>query len=201
MIKVYGALQTRAMRTLWMLKELGLEYEHDPVPSSQTRTPEFLKINPNGHVPVLVDGDLKLFESMAINLYLAQKYGQAKGLWPKTIEGQALAYQWSFWVMLETEADLLNTLRHRALLPEDKRDEAAAAKSTERLQGPLKVLDAALQGKEYLAGPGFTVADLNVAAVFSWSRGGKVSLDAFPNVNRWFQASFGRPARKDATAK
>ena len=201
MIKLYGSPQTRAMRTLWMLKELGLKYEHEPVSSAQTRTPEFLKINPNGHVPALVDGDLKLFESMAINLYLAQKYGQAKGLWPKTIEEQAQAYQWSFWVMLETEADLLTALRHRALLPENKRDEAAAAKAAERVQTALKVLDGALAGRDFLVGKGFTVADLNVAAVLSWTRGGRVPLDALPNVERWFQASFGRPARKEATAK
>lgn len=199
MIKVHGATQTRTFRTLWMLEELGLPYEQNPVSSKETRTPEFLKVNPNGHVPVLEDGNLKLVESMAINLYLASKYD--KGLWPKSLEDQARAYQWSFWVMLEMEADLLGALWNLVLAPEDKRDPERAAKSQQRLQAPLKVLDDALAGKQYLACDSFTVADLNVAAVLSWSKGAGVDLAPFANVNRWFQDCFGRPARKSASKK
>src|SRR5262249_40964833 len=96
MIKVYGVAMSRAFRPLWLLEELGVPYEH--VKTSfigETRTPEFLRLNPNGHIPVLQDGDLTLWESMAINLYLARKYD--KGRWPKTVEGEGRAYQWSVW--------------------------------------------------------------------------------------------------------
>jgi glutathione S-transferase len=136
---------------------------------------------------------------MAINLYLASKYD--KGLWPKSVEDQARAYQWSFWVMLEVEAELLTALWNLVLAPEDKRDPDRAAKSQQKLQGPLKVLDDALAGKSYLAGNSFTVADLNVAAVLSWTKGAGVDLAAFANLNRWFQDCFGRPARKAASKK
>src|SRR5262245_26006381 len=82
MIKLYGIPRSRAMRPLWMLEELGLPYENVSVSFvNETRMPAFLKLNPNGHIPVLQDGDLTLWESMAINLYLARRYD--KGLWPK----------------------------------------------------------------------------------------------------------------------
>jgi len=87
MIKLYGVPQAPAMRALWMLDELGLPYENVKVnfATGDTRKPEYLRINPNGHIPALQDGDLIIWESMAINLYLARKYD--KGLWPKTVEG------------------------------------------------------------------------------------------------------------------
>src|SRR5205823_6011995 len=103
MIKLYGVPQSRAMRALWMLEELGLPYENVKVnfATGDTRKPEYLRINPNGHIPALQDGDLIIWESMAINLYLARKYDM--GLWPKTVEGEGRAFQWSFWAMTEAE--------------------------------------------------------------------------------------------------
>src|SRR6266576_223799 len=88
MIKLYGIPRSRAMRPLWMLEELGLPYEQVKVSFvNDTRKPEFLRLNPNGHIPVLQDGDLVLWESLAINLYLARKYD--KGLWPKQADDAA----------------------------------------------------------------------------------------------------------------
>src|SRR6266704_3003775 len=96
MIKLYGIPRSRAMRPLWMLEELGLPYEQVKVSFvNDTRKPEFLRLNPNGHIPVLQDGDLVLWESLAINLYLARKYD--KGLWPKRVEDEGRAFQWSLW--------------------------------------------------------------------------------------------------------
>ena len=106
MIKLYGISRSRAMRPLWMLEELGLPYEHVKVSFvNDTRKPEFLRLNPNGHIPVLQDGDLVLWESMAINLYLARKYD--KGLWPKRVEDGGRAFQWSLWSMTELEEPVL----------------------------------------------------------------------------------------------
>ena len=79
MVKLYGVPRSRAMRSLWMLEEVGVPYENVKTMFGPTgsRTPEFLRINPNGHIPAMVDGDLVLWESLAINLYLARKYGKA----------------------------------------------------------------------------------------------------------------------------
>src|SRR5262249_42043568 len=100
-ITVYGVTRSRTLRVLWMLEELGLPYEHVKTnfATGDTRSPEYLAINPNGHVPALRDGDTTLCESMAINLYLARKYD--KGLWPRTVEDEGRTFQWSLWVMTE----------------------------------------------------------------------------------------------------
>lgn len=194
MIKLYGVTRSRALRCLWMLEELGVPFEHVPstFANGGTRTPEFLKINPNGHVPALTDGDLTLFESLAINLYLARKYGPA--LWPGTPEDEGRTYQWSIWAMTELEEPLLVCLLNRAVFPEAQRDAAKADDAAKRAVGPLKVLDAALAGRQYLLGDTFTVADLNVAAVALWTKLGRVDVSAMPNVAAWLWRCLSRPA-------
>ena len=73
---LYGISASRAFRSIWAIEEVGIEYEHVPTSfRGDAGQPEYLAINPNGRIPALVDGDLKLFESMAINLYLARQYG------------------------------------------------------------------------------------------------------------------------------
>jgi glutathione S-transferase len=105
-------------------------------------------------------------KSVAINLYLAKKH--ASVLLPKTMEGEAEAIQWSFWVMTEVEKPALTVTLQRFLLPEDKRDSKLADEAEHQLQKPLSVLDQRLMTTGYLIGETFTVADLNVASVLSW---------------------------------
>src|SRR5205807_5695968 len=119
-----------------------------------TRTPEYLRINPNGHVPAIDDDGTVVWESMAINLYLAKKHG-AGTLYPARLEDEAHAWQWSFWGMTEIERPVLTAMFNRALLPEDKRDAAVADEAERQLQQPLQVLDAAVSGKPYLVGDSF----------------------------------------------
>ena len=102
MTTLYGTSQSRAPRSLWALEELGVKYDHVPTGVPETRTPEHLKRNPNGHIPVLEDGGQHFWESMAINLYLAEKYGKAP-FWPASVVDRGHAYQWSFWAMTELE--------------------------------------------------------------------------------------------------
>ncbi len=194
MIKLYGVPMSRAIRPLWMLEELGLEYEHVKIhfATGETRSPEFLKINPNGHIPALVDGDLTLCESMAINLYLARKYDQ--GLWPKSVEDEARTYQWSIWSMTEIEEPLVTAMVHRLLLPEDQREAAKADDAEQRFRKPLAVLDAALADRDYLLGDAFTVADLNVASVMLTASLGKIDIADAPNASAWLQRCTSRPA-------
>jgi len=76
MLQIYGTLKSRATRNLWMLEEVGQPYElvEKSAHPDDTRTPDYLRLNPNARIPTLVDGDLVVWESLAINLYLAQKY-------------------------------------------------------------------------------------------------------------------------------
>ncbi|MBW2419061.1 MAG: glutathione S-transferase family protein [Deltaproteobacteria bacterium] len=197
MIKLYGISRSRAFRCLWMLEELGLEYEHVPINFvGETKQPDYLAINPNGRIPTLVDGDTVLWESMAINLYLAQKYDG--GLRPKSVEELGQAMKWSFWVMTETEKSVVELLFNSVILPEDDRDAAVAAAATQQLGPPIRVLDAALAGREHLVGDDFGVADLNVAAVLSWCQLGGFDFSPAPNIERWLRAAMARPAVKAA---
>jgi len=149
-LKVYGVAGSRAYRVLWMVNELGLDYEHVPVHfgDGSAQKPEYLAINPNGRIPAIDDDGLKLWESMAINLYLAKKH---RSLWLDTLEGEAQALQWSFWVITEVEKPTLTALLHRIFLPEDKRDPKLADEGEQQLQRPLKVLEDAL-AKDRLSG-------------------------------------------------
>jgi len=206
-LKLYGGAKNRGRRCYWLVKELGLDIEPVEIDlhSGQHKSPEFLKINPNGHVPVLDDDGLLLHESFAINLHLAKKYGVAQGspLAPRSLEEEALMTQWTFWVVNEIEHLQGVILQHRlttagpaatALLPEGARDPKRADDAWERLQKPLGVLDATLTGRDYLVGDRFTVADLNVAIVLStFSRLG-LELTRYPNLRAWLDTCLARPA-------
>lgn len=195
MITLYGVSASRAFRALWMLRELGLEFRHVPTnfATGDTRTAEFMKLNPNGHIPVLVDGTTVLWESMAINLYLARRYG-ADALWPAAVADEGRAFQWSFWVMTEVETPLLATLLHRRLLPPAQRDAAAASENAARLERPFGVLDGALRGRAYLLGDTFSVADLNVASVLGWAAMAGLELAPWPQLAAWLTRCTERPA-------
>ena len=198
-LKIYGVARSRAFRTLWMATELGLDYEHIKVDfaTGDTRRPEHLALNPNGHVPVIDDDGLILWESMAINLYLAKKYGR-DGFYPARLADEARAWQWSFWGMTEVERPALTALFNRAILPEDKRDPAAADAAEKTLAAALKVLDGALAHSANLLGDRFTVADLNVASILSWARPAQIDMSPFPKVAEWLKNCAERPAARDA---
>ena len=194
MIVLYGSPHNRGFRALWMLEELGLPYENIELAARQgeTRTAEFLAINPNGHVPTLVDGDMVVWESMAINLYLAKKYGG--GLAPRDLREEAAVMQWSFWVMTEVEENLLNYGMHTLFLPEAERNAGFAQAAAEKLEAALAVLDDVLDGTAHLVGDRFSVADLNVASVLSWVSLVQLDIAKHANVQRWLSACLARPA-------
>lgn len=198
-VKIYGIPRSRAFRTLWMAKELGLDYDNVQTNFADggTRTSGFLSINPNGHVPAIDDGGFVLWESMAINLYLAKKYG-AGTLYPLRLEDEARAWQWSLWGMTEIERPVLTAMFNRTLLPEDKQDPALADDSERQLQAPLKVLDASVSSSPYLLGDAFTVADLNVASILSWARPARIDLGNVPKMADWLKRCADRPAARAA---
>jgi glutathione S-transferase len=134
---------------------------------------------------------------MAINLYLAKKYGHGT-LYPTSLEDEARAWQWSLWGMTELERHVLTAMFNRAIYPEDKRDVAAADAAEKELQHPLGVLDGAVTKTPYLLGDTFTVADLNVAAILSWARPARIDFGPFPKAADWLGRCALRPAAKAA---
>lgn len=195
MIRLYGVPMSRASRCLWLLEELGVPYENVPTSfAGDAQKPDYLKLNPNGKVPTLVDDDgTVVWESLAINLYLARKHD--RGLWPKTQAGEAHALQWSFWAMTEVEPCAVPIIMNRAFLPEGQRDPKAADAAEQALQKPLRVLDGALAGKDWLLEDRFTVADLNVHSVLAVATTfGRCDVSSHRHVSGWLARCGERPA-------
>lgn len=195
--KLYGIPGSRAIRSLWAIEDIGVEYEHVPVNFlEESKKAEYLTVNPNGRIPALQDGDITLFESMAINLYLAKTYGG--DLYPSDTAAEAQVWQWSVWVMTEIEPHQMDILVQKVFTPAEKRNPDTIAASAKALDRPLKVLDATLADKECLAGDAFSIADLNVAGVMLISKIVKFDYAVYPNVKRWLDACYARPSLKRA---
>lgn len=210
-LKIYGIGASRASRPFWAALELGVPFEHvhHSYKNGGTRTPEFLAINPNGHIPVLVDeqpeGPVTVWESMACALYIARVHGRADGqsITPATPREEAEALRWSFWTVNEVEADALTVLMHRLAMPEEQRKPELADKAESRLKVPLAVLEQHLQaqqaqGQAHLAAERFTVADLCVASVVSWIRPAADLMARHPLTQAWLQRCLARPAQQQA---
>lgn len=195
-IKLYGIAASRTARPLWLLEEYGAPYEHvsQSYAGGATRTPEFLKLNPNGHIPVLDDDGTIVWESMAINLYLARKLGAP--LAPAGLPEEAEVLRWTFWAVTECEKDALTVLMHRVAMPADKRDPALADRAEGALKRPFAILDAHLAGRQYVCGDRFTVADVNVASVLAWAQASKALMEANPNLAAWLKRCMERPAQQ-----
>jgi glutathione S-transferase len=198
-LQVYGIARTRAFRPLWMAMELGLDFEHLPIEigDAGARTPEFLKLNPNGRLPVIVDEGFLLSESLAITLYLAKKHSNGK-LYPGTLQDEARTWQWTMWALSEVDRGVNIWSLHAVRLPPAERDTAKREEALKVVAKPFKVLDTAVSQQPYLIGGAFTVADLNVAAVIS--RAIEMDLSAVPHLKAWLERCLDRPAARKALA-
>jgi glutathione S-transferase len=191
---IYGSPRSRTLRTLWAAAELGLTYEHVPLAWDDPvlKSPDFLRLNPVGSIPTVVDDGFALSESMAINLYLGKKYGSlgAPPLYPDSPEGEAEVWRWSLWAQGHLEPWIqrdakLTTLR------------LAVGDAAEPLvQAALAALDRALSARAWLVGDHFTIGDLNVAGVLSPSRAEHAQLQDHPHVGAWLARCYGRPAAR-----
>jgi glutathione S-transferase len=213
-LTIYGITASRAVRPLWVAQELGLVYEHVPVPyqGGGARTPEMLALNPNGHIPVLKDsrpeGDVVVWESMACALYLARVHGPAdgQGISPATPAEEAEALKWAFWVVNEVEADALTVLMHLVAMPAEQRKPELALAAERRLAVPLAVVERHLQaqadrGHAWLAANRFTVADVCAASVLGWAKPARALMTRFPLTSAWINACMDRPAQQRLRAQ
>ena len=176
----------RSFRCLWMLEETGIDFEHvlTDWETGESRTDEFLAINPNGKIPVLEDGDLRLFESLAINYHLARNY--AVDLWCKNGRDESLAIQWLAWGLGELEG------------PHDTANRDGVKIDAERLQLSLNALRQTLSEQTYMLGDEFSVVDLNTACLLLRPQYRRIARDDGVLKN-WFRACTRRPALQRAT--
>ena len=200
MLRLYGSARSRGVRTLWMLGELGLPYDHkDYLPrSAETKTPEYRALNPNGFVPTIDEDGFVLSESMAINLYLAKQAGK---LYPTDPKSEALTWQWCLWETDRLDRQLTTYANNAFMLPEAERNVALAKSTWDEIAAALDVLEIALAKREWLVGSAFSVADLNVAGAMvrvMVTPAMDTAVAKWQHVHAWLHKCWSRPAANQA---
>lgn len=196
MIKIYGSPKSSAGRVYWMMEELGLAYERMPLNMSQRehKNSDFLKLNPNGKVPCIVDGTFVLWESMAITQYLVAKYNKQSPMLAQDAEEVGLISQWSYWSILEMQKHAVEWLIQALFVPAERRDPSLIERAQKALPPLFTILDKALENKTYLVGNRFTLADLHVASVVNIVVSLGYDISAYKFVHPWIKACQDRPA-------
>jgi len=201
MVKLYGTPPTRALRVIWLLNELGLEYEMLPVDvlQGENKQQDFLTLNPAGKVPVLVDGSLVVTESAAIQLYLADKNPQA-GFIPEAVEDRAQMYRWIFFLVTEIEQPLWRIARHTFLYPEEKRLPQDVDLARQECVEMVAVLERHMEKREFMVGDRLSVADFNAAYTLDWANEEKM-LDGTPRLREYLKSMYARPTAPPTIAE
>ncbi len=202
---IYGVYRSRASRNIWLAEEMGAPWRHVPVIQHyrlgdweadgaplNTRSKDFLAINPRGQVPAMEDEGLVLCESLAINLYLAKRHGGALG--PEGLAEDALMMMWSLWAATGVEPHAIEILYNMVAKPPAERDAALAERSVAALDAPFSVLEGALEGRGYLVGGRFTVADINVAEIVRYAAPARSLFEKRPAIAAWLKQCQSRPA-------
>lgn len=198
-MKVYYAPYTRAVRTVWLLNELGLDYELEryKLGEKAMRSPEYLAVNPNGRVPSLDDGDVRMSESTAIAQYLVARYGDGSLARDPGSPDFASYLQWLHYgegmIMPPINTIVVETF----LLPPERRSQPHADRALRLLTRTLGPVEAHLEGRDYLAGT-FSVADTITghACIMAEKRG--ADLSDKPNVKAYNERLLARPALEAA---
>ena len=169
-MKLYHCPKTRSVRPLWLLEELGVEYELETIDifKGEGQTEEYKQINPAGTLPTLDDNGKIIFEAGAICLYLTDLYPE-KNLAPKIDSpDRALFYQWMFYVPATMEPPLWQIFFHSSVLPEEKRIPEVIELSKKQFQRVANVLNKALINQPYILGEHFSAADIMIASTLHW---------------------------------
>lgn len=187
MISIYGSPQSSAGRCFWCLEEVGVPYQHKSISfkDQEHKSAEFLAVNPNGKVPALVDGDFTIWESMAINFYLAEAYKPE--LLGKNPKENGLVHQWSIWSIADLQPPLIAAFIQLIFVTEERRDHNLIKKSLEKLPAMLATLNKTLESHSFLLGDTFTLADLNVSTVVAICDQVDVKLSDYPAIMTWRQ--------------
>jgi glutathione S-transferase len=192
-MKLYEFGPTRAIRARWTLQELGVEFEPIVVnlQTGEHRRPEFLKLNPAGKLPVLVDGDVVLNESVAIALYLAGKYPE-RGLLPTDLATRAELDRWLFFTVTELEQPLWRIARHTNFYPEHLRSPGEIALASQELRDMARVLETHMQRREFVVGDTVSVGDFVLAYTLDWANEAGL-LDESPTLKAYMERMYARP--------
>jgi glutathione S-transferase len=197
----YYAPQSTASITTLVLEELGVPCERVKLDFSkkETKTPEFLKVNPNGRVPAIVHHGVAIWESAAITIYLGETFGHQAKLWP-TGAHRGEAMKWVVWTNVSLGEAVYRWAQNTMWAPEERRNAKAAETATADIAAQLRVLNGALEGKEYLAGE-FSLADSHVSSFIDWLRHMKIDMSGLGHIEAWSKRCTARPAHAKALAR
>jgi len=200
-MKLYHSAQSRSTRPRWLLEEIGAPYDLVRLDMSkqEQKAPAYLRINPHGTVPALVDGDLALIESAAICSYLADKFPEARLAPAVGTPERGRYYQWMFYSMATLEPPVIEIFMNTVMLPEAERSAKAVEKARAAFAGVADVLSNALSGKPFMLGEQFSAADVMIGSTLAWSQFLGLLNDR-PALQEYAQRLSARPAYQRATA-
>ena len=200
-MKLYYSPQSRAVRPRWLLEEIGEPYELVRLTlGTDNKTPAYLKINPNGTVPTLVDGDLVLFESAAICQHLADRHPEKRLAPPLGTPARGLYYQWIHYAMSGLEPPLMTIFLHTINKPEAERIPVLVTEARAQLRTVLGVVEQALAGRPFILGDQLTTADVLVGSTLVWAQMMSLLGDDRPATAAYLTRLASRPAFQRATA-
>ncbi len=197
-IVFYAAPQSSASPVTCALLELGVPHERINVnlAEGEQRKPEYLALNPNGKVPLLVVDGTPLFEALAILQWLGDRFGVEKKVWPAASDPARLeALSWTTWGYVSFGSAVVRWFAAASdRLPAEQRNAAAAAAAMKDVQTLLGVLDGRLAPRQYVLGSAFSLADLVLASCVNWAQYSGVSLDGHASVKAWLERCLTRPS-------
>lgn len=195
----YYSPQSNASRVRMSLTELGVPHETVLVDlkAGDQRQPDFLRWNPNGKVPTIVLDGTPMFESVAIQIALGERYGVEKGLWPRIGSSEHhQALTWLVWSQVSLIGAVVRYMWNASdYVPREQHNAKQAEVAWAEVERLLKILDERFAGREYLTGVDYTLADLDVASTVVWGMMiHKFDLSAYPRMQAWVRRVAARPA-------
>jgi glutathione S-transferase len=198
----YAPMSTASLTDL-VLEELGVPVKRVKMSlkDGDAKKPEFLKLNPNGKVPLIVHDDVPIFESAAITMYLGETFGVEKKLYPAPGPKRGEAMKWITWTNVTLGDSVYNWCRNTMeWLPADHRNANAGAAAQKEVAANLAIVDKALAGRQYLLGDGYTLADTHLNSYLDWLRHMGVDFTPYASLEAWSKRCAARPAYKKQMA-
>ena len=196
----------RALKVLAVANHLGLDYAQRMVDliKGEQKVPEYAALNPNMRMPTLKEGEYVLWESSAIQQYLALKKPEA-GLLPSDERGRLDVTRWQFWDVAHWDPAcatfMFEYIAKPLVLGINEPDKAALEKGTEQFHRIAKVLEGQLRGRSFITGQTLTLADFSIAAPLAYAEKAHLPLGDYGEIRRWFAAVSALPAWRTTLAQ
>lgn len=200
-ITFYYHPMSSAARVLLSLEELGIPHEKVlvDIKAGDQKKPEFLALNPNGKIPTIVLDGQPMFESIAIQIALGERYGVERGLWPALGSAEHLqALTWLCWSQVSLGTPLFTYLHNTSdWVPEEQRSPQAAAAALIEVNAMLKLLDARIRERGNIVHAGWTLVDADLSSVLGWGlHMGKIDISELRHLGAWMNRARERPANQ-----